>query len=160
MVYRFKVKGNPRAIGTLAMVFILLITAFTLLLRVQGSIGVGFGALSLLAAWFVFRIYRGHARSYVETTDDMFICHTAVNGHIRIPWAENSHLGMARSEKQRMLFVYQESQDQLLTIPEDFQNYQKLIEDLSSHRDFEELSLKGRQEIIDHLSKIVNDPKE
>jgi hypothetical protein len=158
MVYRFKLKGNPRAILTLAMVFILLITAFTLIIRVEGSIGTGFGALSLLGAWFIFRLYRSHARSFIETTEEELICRTAVNGEIRLPWSQISHLGLALGGKQRMLYVYQESKDQLLTIPEDFQNYQALVEELSRRPGFEERSLKDRQEIIRYLSDLLKNP--
>ncbi len=143
---------------TLAMVFILLTLAFTLILTVQSSIGTGFGALALVGAWFVFRIYRNHARSYIETNDESLVCKTAVNGEIRLPWAQITHIGLAKSEKSRMLYVYQESQDQLLTIPEDFQNFSGLVRELSQKPGFEENRLKDRKEIIRHLSNILKNP--
>lgn len=152
MVYRFKVSGNPRAILTVAVMVILISTSFTLLVALGGESGLLFGLLSLAGAFLLFRYFLKHRKSFVETTDDNIICKTSGGSEIRMNKTDITHCGLAQGKQGKMLYIYCEDDDQLLTIPNDFHDFNKLIQEISVLPGFEKKTLEGRTAIISYLS--------
>lgn len=160
MVYRFKVSGNPRAILTVAVMVILISTAFTLLVALGGESGLLFGLLSLAGAFLLFRYFMQHKKSYVETTEDKIVCKTSSGSEIRMTKSDISHCGLAQGKQGKMLYIYCENDDQLLTIPNDFHNFEQLVQEIAPLPGFEKKTLEGRSAIISYLSSRLGEQED
>ncbi len=160
MVYRNNLSRDPRfrrirvfsAAGGIAS-----------LLAVLFAFERGAGALALpilLLVGFVgykLRSYiRGHERSYLETFDNHLTLRTPSGDVVTFEWDSLSCYGTARfSDGDNFIYVYSDSLDRFFAIPESFDNYGDLIDELSERCERRDLTLHKDESMTDAIRRSI-----
>ena len=134
MVHKFDAKGAPKIY--LVPVVAVLIVGGSVTLLVLGQILIGVVALAV-TGWICYHLIRFtmyHLRSHVRTEEDELVCITSMGGETRMEWADLTHAGTYTAERGGIyLFVYNESADELLTIPPNYSGWESLQAEVRSH---------------------------
>jgi hypothetical protein len=123
-----------------------------------GLLGIVLAVVGVYFAYHLVKYLSGHLRSYIETTDEGLRCRTTVNEDIQMSWSDITHSGLATSSgKQRLLFLYAEGDDKLLTIPQEYDRWGRLVEETRSHVDLPEVALAKDSTVQDHLRLLLDE---
>lgn len=118
MVHRFDPKGAPRVFVLPAAAVIVIGGSIVLLALGQVLIGVIALAISAWMSYHLVRFTVYQFKSQVQTSDDELVCITSMGVETGMPWSAVSHAGSYATERSGVyLFVYNESEDELLSIP-------------------------------------------
>ena len=156
MIYRITLSSNPR---------ILLIVGAIILLPVVGVSTYFFLPLLISivvmggAAYFDYHMTKylyATLKSRVETTDTGLLFSPDHRDVKEMQWESITHAGHCVQEKGRpCLFVYNEEEDQLLTIPNEYEGFDQLAEELRSRISLEEVTLESNQTVDGYLRNKV-----
>ena len=118
MVYRFNIRKNPRVILLGVIPAVLLIGSVALLILVQPLLGLGALAVSAYVSYHLVKFLRNNVKSEIRTYDDELVCDTSMGEKTQIEWKSITHAGRYFvGDELALLFVYNETDDKLLTIP-------------------------------------------
>lgn len=154
MVYRMTVKSNPRLILSWLLILGAPLIGLILLLKVGSAIGIialiGAGILS----YHTFQYTVAHMKHLITTSDEDILCELSPQNIIRLPWHKISHAGFCSQKGGKpFIFLYSEAEDQLLTIPKEFSNFEVLEEEIRKRTDFQETRLSKNETINDWLKE-------
>jgi len=156
MRHRITVSSNPRMI-LLFLIVIALPAAGILLLIFAGTV---LGIIALAAAAYLdysmLRFFRNHMKSWVETSDSELKCRMPDGELLAFPWDQVTAAGYCRQEQGRpFLFVYRSTGDKLVTIPQEYGDFQALVSTIERHTDFQQLSLGSDETIEERLKRML-----
>jgi hypothetical protein len=144
MTYRITFKSNPRMI--LLVLLMVLAAAFVVFLFAIGSSIAGFISLVVIG-YLEFQVGRhlnGQLTSSVVTNDEGVTVQHAGIGIRTFSWEDISRAGYAvpRTKRERpVVFIYNEEDDRLITIPDEFENFRSLMTEVRRRTDFEDIVL-------------------
>ena len=154
MTYRITIRSNPRVIG----IFILVpalpaigVVTFFLLPPVVGVILTGVGALF---GYNLFKLSRSTLQSKIITSETSVIFDFGQGHADEFTWEQITHAGTFREPKgKRMVFVYEEPTDRLVTIPDEYESYDQLVEEVKNGTAsvFEKVDLATQASLTDYL---------
>ena len=163
MTYRITVKSNPRMLLLMA-VMIGAVAVVVLLFAAGSALG---GIIALIVVGYLgFHAARhlvAQLQSKVVTTDDGITLEHSVIGSRSYNWHEISRAGYAvpRDKRERpVVFIYDEEQDSLITIPDEFENFKTLMGEVRRHTDFENIVLAPGETVEARLAPSENDESE
>lgn len=157
MRHRITLSSNPRMI--ILILFMIALPAVGILLLV--FVGIFLGIIALAAAAYLdyttLRFFRNHLNSWVETTDTELKCRMPDGELLVFSWDAVTAAGAFTQEKGRpFLFVYQEEGDKLVTIPEEYNEFEALYSQVKGRTPFQELSLARGETIQERLKEMLN----
>jgi hypothetical protein len=110
---------------------------------------------SVVIGWIgyqVLRLLQTQSRSYLETTGEGVACRTALGEAIDVDWQDVTEAGLATDPRgKRYAYVYSDSEDKLLTLPDDYSDFDLLVEELSGRFRLRRFELRKGQSVQDWL---------
>ena len=123
-----------------------------MLLRTGFPVNVFMAGIAGLLAWVISKGVIKQSQSRIMTHDEGISAITAMGEKISIPWSLLTHAGLYPFGKSGdALFIYAESTDQLLTIPRDYEPYDKLLEEVGSRIELSSVELEVGQTLGAYL---------
>jgi len=157
MRHRITLSSNPRMI--ILVLFMVALPAAGILLLI--FIGVFLGTIALAGAAYLdytmLRFFCNHLKSWVETTDSELKCRMPDGELLNFSWDKVTAAGYFTQERGRpFLFVYREEEDKLVSIPEEYSEFEALYSQIKERTPFHELSLARGETIQERLKEILN----
>lgn len=149
MVYAFDLRAAPRIVLLPVVASLLIGGAIVLLVLVH--VAIGLIALAI-AGWLTYHLLRftiTHVKSQVRTSDEGIVSLSSFGVETRIPWSNVTHAGTFDTRKSdRYLFVYNESTDELVTVPSYYTEITELENELKTNaRQFLQLTGNGPDDL-------------
>lgn len=136
MVHKFDPRGAPRVFGL--PVAAVLVVAGPVVLLALGQIVIGIVALAI-SAWLSYHLFRFttyQLKSHVRSSDVDLVCLTSLGVETGMPWSTVTHAGSYSTRRSGVyLFVYNESEDELLSIPPYYTDREQLESRVRDHVD-------------------------
>ena len=105
----------------------------------------------------MLRFFRNHLKSWVETTDTELKCRMPDGELLNFSWDKVTTAGYFTQERGRpFLFVYREEEDKLVSIPEEYSEFETLYSQIKERTPFKELSLARGETIQERLKEMLN----
>lgn len=118
MIYRFQFRQSPQLILLPVIATLLIVGSLTLLVLLNVLLGAAALGISGWIAYHLIKFFRFHLRSEIRTSDDLLVCETSIGETTSMEWSSITHAGRYTVDgKLEFLFVYDESEDQLVSIP-------------------------------------------
>jgi hypothetical protein len=161
VVYRITLRSHPR---------ILVIYGVAALIVAAGVgcvflLGPLFGLIALAAALFigyqVVKIIRRQMSTRVETLTDEILFVQNFDEKLSFPWEKVRMTGMAQDPGEdgkhpvRRLFVYNEEDDRMIALTDEFENLDGLAAELRERTDFREITLEVGETLKEKLREII-----
>jgi hypothetical protein len=166
MVYRMTVRSNPRIL----FVYVVLPVILAAGIAAPFLLGLLYGLIALAAAaflaWQLHRLTRRQLATRIETLTDELVFRLHGDEKITMPWQSIRIAGFAlhadeagvTTKKDRRLFVYNEAEDRMFTLTNEFENLDGLASELREKTDFRELILGPGETLKEKLRGIVGGP--
>ncbi len=160
------VRSNPRIL----LVYIILPVVIGLGIAAPFVIGVLYGLVALAAAlffaWQIVRLTRRQLATRIETLTDEIVFRLHGDEKVVLAWKQVRVAGLAAStdaagrsrRRDRRLFIYNETEDRLLTLTDEFENLDGLAAELREKVDFHELTLAPGETLKEKLREMVGHP--
>ncbi len=146
MVYRFQLKKNLKSLLLPGIALVLLAASVAIMAFYHVVLGIIALAVTALISFYIVKFFINTLKSHVRTSDDGMICATALGSETTVAWDALTHAGWYTTDSgYRELFVYAEGEDQLLTIPPQYENMDALEEEVLDRSGLEPLSLTGEE---------------
>jgi uncharacterized membrane protein len=156
------VRSNPRIVIVFTVVPVIILAGVGLLFL----LGVWLGLLALAAAlflsWTILRFARRQLSSQVETLADEIVFTLLGSERLALPWKQVRVAGIAtdvaarkRRGRARRLFVYDEQDDRMFALTDEFENLDGLASELREKTDFREIELSPGETLKDRLLRLV-----
>ena len=161
MTYRLTLKSNPRMI--------------VLLLLTLALLGVGVGSFFIIGAWGIlviiilgfisyhlFKFIGSHLNSRIVTHDDGLTFYLPLDDTQRYSWDEITHAGFCRSKgkEKPFIFIYASEDDRLISIPTNYDDIDKLKDELEERTSvYADYELEDGESIQDRLKSILGIPE-
>lgn len=166
MVYRMTVRSNPRILAVYILIPVIIgagIAAFFVFGVLYGLVGL---AAAAFFAWSLVRLTRRQLATRIETLTDEVLFRLHGDEKILVPWGKVRVSGFALVtdkagtplRKDRRLFIYNEEEDRLLTLTDEFENMDGLAAELRRKTDFRELVLAEGETLKEKLRELVGHP--
>jgi hypothetical protein len=163
MVYRMTVRSNPRILMVYVFIPVVIcagVASFFLFGPLYGLVGI---AAAAFFAWTLVRLTRRQLATRVETLTDEVLFRLHGDEKILVPWEKVRVSGFALvtdktgspTRKDRRLFIYNEEEDRLLTLTDEFENMDGLAAELRVKTDFRELVLADGETLKEKLRELV-----
>ena len=157
MRHRITLSSNPRMI--ILVLFMIALPAAGILLLI--FVGIFLGIIALAGAAYLdytmLRFFRNHLKSWVETTDTELKCRMPDGELLNFSWDKVTVAGYFTQERGRpFLFVYREEEDKLVSIPEEYSEFETLYSQIKERTPFQELSLSRGETIQERLKEMLN----
>lgn len=158
MEYRVTLKSNPRLLILFAMIAVLPAISIALILLWSPIAGAIVLAIVAYVDYHLVKFVRLQLASYVRTDDDGIRGLSGISEKVDIPWETVTHAGVAMESQTRgVAFVYAEEQDQLISVPSDYENFDQFVSELESRFDVLRLDLEPGESITDKLKEILEE---
>lgn len=143
MNHRITLRSNPRLALLGLLIAGLPLFGLLLLLYLRSVIGIavliGSGYISYQLIKFLIPLMK----SRIETSEEGITCHLSEKTPIVFQWNEITHAGLCRQPWQKpCLFVYQETNDQLVIIPQEFSHFDLLTDEIQKKTPYQEIRLE------------------
>ena len=165
VVYRMTVRSNPRILVVFTVVPVIILAAAGLLFLLGALLGLLALALGVFLSWTILRFTRRQLSSRVETGADQIVFNLLGDETHELPWKKVRVAGIAtepsarrRREKDRRLFVYDEQDDRMFALSDEFENLDGLAAELRQKTDFREIELAPGETLKDRLLQLVGQP--
>ena len=159
MVYRFQLSRNLKSLVVPGIAAVLTLAAVSVIVFFHVLVGILALAVTTYISYHMIKFFVNTLRSEVRTSHDGMVCRTAMGSESRIGWEELTHAGWYSTDSgYRELFVYAEEEDQLLTIPMQYERMHDLEREIVDHSGVELLSFTGEdvdgltQELRNHVA--------
>ncbi|MFW5776633.1 MAG: hypothetical protein ACOCZB_05020 [Spirochaetota bacterium] len=146
MVYRFQLKQNLKSLLLPGIALVLLAASVAIMAFYHVVLGIVALAVTAFISYHIVRFFINTLKSHVRTSDDGMVCATALGSETTVSWDALTHAGWYTTDSgYRELYVYAEGDDQLLTIPPQYENMETLEEEILDRSGLEPLSLAGEE---------------
>ena len=154
MIHRITLRSNPRLLFFWLFIIVVSLGGIVLFLSLRG-IG---GVIALLGAGFVtyqfVKFIIPHLRSRIETTAQGITCVRPGSTDIAFRWQEITHAGLVSQPSHKLsIFLYNEEEDQLALIPEEFSDFQELLMTVKDHTSVQDIRLEKTDSIQEWLRR-------
>jgi hypothetical protein len=154
------VRSNPRLLLLYGSIPIMLAAAGAafLLGTVAGLIAL---AAALFLSWTMVRATRRQLATRIETLTDEILFMMPGDEKVLFPWEKIRFAGIATDEgekarrRTRRLFVYNEQDDRMIAVTDEFENLDGLAAELRAKTDFRELALSHGETLKSRLRELV-----
>ncbi len=156
MIYRITLKTNPRLfilIAILALIPATIIAVFLTFGALPGFVGLLVGGY---IEYQLIKFLRLQLASMVEIADDGAHCLTSAGENLHFRWGSVSHAGLCTDPKGRKtVFLYNEEDDKLITIPDSFASLDQLSQEILQHVQLEEYDLGIGESVQSRLRSLL-----
>jgi uncharacterized membrane protein len=156
------VRSNPRVLILFTVIPVVILAGIGLLFLLGVLLGLLALALALLLSWTILRFTRRQLSSQVETLTDQIIFNLLGDEKLELPWTRVRIAGFAtersarrRRGRERRLFVYDEHDDRMFALTDEFENLDGLAAELRQKTDFREIELSPGETLKDRLLRLV-----
>jgi hypothetical protein len=156
------VRSNPRILIVFTVVPVIILAGAGLLIVLGVLLGLLALAIAVFISWTILRFTRRHLSSRVETFADEIIFNLLGDERLALPWKQVRVAGIAtertarrRRERERRLFVYDEQDDRMFALTDEFENLDGLAAELRQKTDFREIELSPGETLKERLLQIV-----
>jgi hypothetical protein len=154
MIYRITLSSNPKSILVILLA-VLLPTAGVLSFQILPSfISVVLVILGVYLSYQLFKFLKNIFLSSIEVSEYGMKFRITAKETASLSWESISFAGMCRQEKMKpSVFLYNETDDRLLTIPSEYTNFENLLIELKEWLPIEivEIELSRSETIRDYL---------
>jgi hypothetical protein len=162
VVYRITVRAQPRLIAFYAIMALLVLAGGGSILLLGPVVGLILLAGSLFIAWSGVKVVRRQLAMRVETLTEEILFVQHGDEKLSFPWEKVRLAGMAweppggrRKRAVRRLFVYNEEDDRMISLTDEFENLDGLAAELRERADFREITLEEGQTLKEKLRELV-----
>jgi hypothetical protein len=160
------VRSNPRILVIFTVIPVVVLAGIGMLF----VLGILYGLFALGAAflisWSLLKITRRQLATQIETLEDEVVFELRGDEKLPFRWEKVRIAGFARMHTPprrqrgsgRTLFVYNEQDDRLITVSDEFENLDGLAVELSEKTDFREIVLSRGETLRGKLREIVGYP--
>ncbi|MGA2973840.1 MAG: hypothetical protein ABSF77_00850 [Spirochaetia bacterium] len=163
MVYRITLRSNPRILALYLLVPVILAAGIGALFL----LGILFGLIALAAAlfigWSMVKLTRRQLATRIETLTDQILFVLHGDERIAYPWDALRIAGIAHEQREdgrkrrgdRRLFIYNEQDDRMIALTDEFENLDGLAAELRTRTDFREITLVPGETLKEKLRELV-----
>jgi hypothetical protein len=163
VVYRITPHAQPRLLVFYAIMALIVAAGAASILLVGPLIGLIILAASLFIAWSMLKVVRRQLSMRVETLTDEILFVQHGDEKLSFPWekifvAGFSHETEGSGRKRRAvrrLFIYNEQDDRVISLTDEFECLDGLAAELREHAPFRELTLEEGQTLKERLRELV-----
>ena len=157
MISRITLKSNPKIIIFIGMLLVFLAAGIFLAIFVNILIGIIVMALALYISYSMYKVLRDQFRSRITAEKSSIHFLLPGNEEHTIRWKDITHSGLFihSGRKKRQLFVYREPEDKLIAIPDEFTDFDAIIELLQQKTPFYSLEQQGTESLNEAVKRIV-----
>jgi hypothetical protein len=159
------VRSNPRILVVFTVVPVIILAAAGLLFLLGALFGLIALALGVFVSWTILRFTRRQLSSQVETLADQIVFNLLGDERLALPWKRVRAAGIAtepsarrRRERDRRLFVYDEQDDRMFALTDEFENLDDLAAELRQKTNFCEIELSPGEKLKDRLLQLIGRP--
>ena len=158
MTYRVSLRSNPRLNLLLVVVGLVSLTAIV----VFAAFGVLAGVVALAVAVYIdyqlIKFLKLQLASLVDVSEDGLHCITSAGETLDFPWDSVTHAGVCMSRRHhKTIFLYDEPEDKLVTIPHSFGSIDNLETEISSHIQLAQYTLVADETVRDRIRSLISD---
>ncbi len=157
------IRSNPRLLLVYAVIPVLAaagVGAIFLLGPLFGIIALG---VALFIAWSFLKLLRRQLAARLETLTDEIVLFLPGDEKVVYPWEKIRFAGIAVEQdekgqprkRERRLFIYNEQDDRMIAVTDEFENLDQLASELKEKTDFRELLLQPGETLKAKLREIV-----
>ncbi len=152
MVYHFELRRSPRSLLLPVIAVALVGGSLAVTILVQPLVGVVALAVSGYIGYHLMKFFIHTIHSHVRTSDEGMVCITSTGNEVRMKWHELTHAGwFYQGDAPGQLFVYAEEDDNLVTLPNQYERLAELADEIAERIDLMELRGPSDLEIGDAL---------
>ena len=159
MVYRITVRSNPRIFGIFFIIIALPVAGIVSFAFAPPFLSIILIGSGLFFAYSFWKLVRSTLGSQIRTHDDGIVFDFG-KGHVnKFSWDEITHCGVyAEPRGKRSLFIYDEDEDRLITVPNEYEAFDDLVNEVHERTAdlFETVDLATKSTINDYLRSIVS----
>jgi hypothetical protein len=163
VVYRMTVRSNPRILVIVTVIPVILLAGIGMLVLLGMSYGLIALVLAMLAAWSVLRFIRYQLAACIETTEDQIVVTRRGGEKIHFPWNKVRLSGIATPatprrrtpRNTRNLFVYNQQDDRLISVTDEFEDLDGLAAELRARTDFRNIALSRGETLNEKLRELA-----
>jgi hypothetical protein len=166
MIYRYTLSSSPRALLLPAITLVLLALSVVALIFLGSVVGIIALLISAFLGYHLIKFFVRTIKSEVRVFDDQILFKTVLGSETRFDWDGVTAAGWYTAEDgERILFIYAEEDDQLISLPETYERMDELADEISEHIELIELHGETREDVGNALRELlypedVNDPDE
>lgn len=143
MIHRITLRSNPRLLLLGLLIAGLPLGGLFLAVYLRSPIGIA----ALLGAGYVsyqfIRFLIPLMQSRIESSEEGITCHFSGKDPMVFHWKMISHAGLCRQKWQKpCLFLYQETNDQFVIIPQEFSHFEHLADEVRKKTPYQEIRLE------------------
>lgn len=161
MTYRITVSSNPRSLLIIFIVVVLPVTGVLSIIFLHPVVG---AIITVVGCFFSYQLSKyviNIFKSRLDTTDEGLVYKMSAKESASLAWEEISHSGYCEQEGAKpFVFVYSEVNDRLLSIPNEYDGFDRLVEELREKLDLKDVKLKATETITDYLKTFIAPPEE
>jgi len=160
------VRSNPRILIVYVVAIVLAAAGVGAIFLIGPLLGLLALAAALFIGWSLLKLTRRQLATRVETLTDeiLFVLHGEEK--VTFPWEKIRLAGIALEHdgegkvrpKERRLFIYNEEEDRMIAVTDEFENLDGLATELRKKTDFREIVLSPGETLKGKLREIVGQP--
>ena len=152
MIYRYDKKGNPRLKVMKLVLTVLAMMTLTIVLMAPPIFSLPVFVIAAVLLFKVWGVYHNLIESYINVHDEGVSGKTPAGKMIRLVFGEIADAGLAIDEAgQKILFLYNKDQDQLVQIPDLYVKFDEMTEEIRQHLTLRELHVQEGQSLEEVL---------
>jgi hypothetical protein len=161
MEYRITLTSNPKIILLIVVTIALPVVGVLSFFVFPIIMSVIIAAAGFYFAYHLVKFLISTLGSHITTREDGVLFHISRNDDVDYSWDAITHAGLCASDKKRRtLYVYQEDEDKLVTVPNDYDRFDELIGELRAHVEVPEARLAEGETVRDHLRRLIGLPEQ
>lgn len=159
MEYRVSFASSPRLYWLVAIMVAFVLIAAVLFFLVHPIAGIIAGAIAAYMDFQLYRFMKGQLKGYIRTDDEGVSCLTALGDKVRFEWSELTHAGTYKNEAGKAnrwgVFLYDENQDSLVSVPSEFSDLEQLAAEVQEHAQALEFDLSDGKSLRERLQETL-----
>ncbi len=156
MIYRINILKNPKILYIFLAILVLPAAGFLFIYIFNVILGVIAIAIALYLNYHLIKFIIGHLTSRIETKDTSIVCKTPTNEVFEFEWGSITVAGSFKGAKaQTNIFIYNEELDKLLKIPQDYDDFEKLLEEIREKTPFQAIDLSDGETLEERLKHML-----
>jgi hypothetical protein len=160
MTHTITIASNPRIVLVFLIAVVIPVGGVLLTILFHIFLGIIVTVVGGFIAWHLMKFGISSLKSWVRTDDEGITIKISNEDPKGLTWEEITHAGLVSQVKTRnQMFIYAEETDKLFTIPDEYSDFDKLIEFTSERTPFENVSLEQTDTITSYLREVVGVPE-
>ena len=160
MVYRITLKSNPKILLVALIVVATPVGALLTFLFLPPLVSVILTVVGGYLSYHLGKFFFTTLRSRISVSDEGPVFDLSAKETVRFEWAEITHAGLcSRTKGGRVAYVYNDTEDKLITVPDEYADFGGFVEELRSGTEVEDVSLAEDQTVQDYLREKIGPPE-